>query len=200
MPATATTPSAGQLNVGDTWLLGVLVLDDVTGTPTAATVTAEVTGSGAPVPADVEEVGAGRYLARHVLTEAVRHTAQVSVSGDVTAVVLFAVDAVTVSALPDLTAVKNYLGTEVTAQYGDTVIQEELDAERVNQAKVCRVGAVYPADLGSALKRRVLRALALRSLPLAVLQNDADGGASFLPSNDPEVKRLEGPYRKVVFG
>lgn len=71
------------------------------------------------------------------------------------------------------------------------------DAEVAAQASRCRVDP-YNAALAAALVRRVSRALAMRNLPLAVLQDEA--GATRLGSADPEVRRLEAPYRRVVIG
>ena len=84
--------------------------------------------------------------------------------------------------------------------HSDAVIQGALNAETSAQAGKCRIPDPVPADLDEALKRRVVRNLALRKLPLAMLQGDADGGAVVLPGNDPEVRRLEAPHRKLVMG
>lgn len=97
--------------------------------------------------------------------------------------------------------VTSYLG-EDRGSWSDDELQEALDAESADQA--ARV--TYPVDadgdpvaapnLDEALKRRVARNLAMRRLPLAVLQGDADAGSTTLPGSDPEVRRLEAPYRK----
>lgn len=80
-------------------------------------------------------------------------------------------------------------------------IQDALDAETAAQRTKCRIPDPMPADLAQALKRRVQRNLAMRQLPLAVLQGDAEGGSTrILPSNDPEVRRLEAPYRRLKVG
>lgn len=80
---------------------------------------------------------------------------------------------------------------------GRDVPQEVYDAEVADQASRCRVDP-YNAALGAALIRRVSRAIAMRNLPLAVLQDDV--GATRLGSADPEVRRLEAPYRRLVIG
>lgn len=84
-------------------------------------------------------------------------------------------------------------------------LADVLAAEVELQAKVCRIPApgvppadTFPAPLRTALFRRVARALALKGIPLAVLQGDAEQGNTVLPSNDPEVRRQERPYRKEV--
>lgn len=109
------------------------------------------------------------------------------------------VEAVAPGALPTLAQIKTYLGDTAT-QWADADIQDALAAEIDAQAGTCRVGAVYPPALAQALKRRVARNLAMRALPLAVLQGDAETGSTTLPGRDPEVRRLEARYRKVVFG
>lgn len=90
----------------------------------------------------------------------------------------------------------------------DDELADVLAAEIELQAKACRIPAdpvdppsdAFPAALRTAVFRRVARALALKGIPLAVLQGDAETGNVILPSNDPEVRRLEGPFRIVVFG
>jgi hypothetical protein len=105
--------------------------------------------------------------------------------------------AVAPTALPTLAVVKDYLGTTSAT---DAEITAALAAETAAQDAVCRVEAYYPPDLAEALKRRVARNLALRGIPLAVLQGDAEGGSLVLPRLDVEVRRLEGPHRKLIAG
>lgn len=111
-----------------------------------------------------------------------------------------AVQAVAPGALPTRDDVIAYLGTDVVAQWSSDTLDDALAAEKAAQARVCRVGAEYPVDLRQALLRRVQVNLAKRALPLAVLQGDAEGGNLILPGRDPEVRRLEGPHRKVTVG
>lgn len=82
----------------------------------------------------------------------------------------------------------------------DAAIQGAINAETVAQAGKCRIPDPVPDDLDEALKRRVVRNLAMRKLPLAMMQGDAERGPLILPSNDPEVRRLEAPHRKLVMG
>ena len=110
------------------------------------------------------------------------------------------VDAIQILARPNRPVVADirvYLGADA-ASWTDPELQGALDAEAAAQRKVCRIGDGYPPDLGEALKRRVARNLAMRGLPLAVLQGDAESGSSTLPGRDPEVRRLETPYKKRV--
>lgn len=97
-----------------------------------------------------------------------------------------------------LEAVKDYLTATGTTATEDA-IKDALAAEKANQARVCRVDpANYPDDLAQALKRRVARNLAMRNLPLGVMSDEL--GATRLGSNDPEVRRLEKPFKKLVMG
>ncbi|HTW15136.1 MAG TPA: hypothetical protein VMF51_08400 [Nocardioides sp.] len=110
--------------------------------------------------------------------------------------------------VPDLAAVKEYLERQQvpvvpgapadddrTIGYLDTQVQRVLDAETDLQARACRV-APYTAALAEALCRRVHCALARRNLPLGV---DPASETGARPSaNDPEVRRMERPFRKVI--
>ncbi|HEY0700300.1 MAG TPA: hypothetical protein VGD43_21155, partial [Micromonospora sp.] len=110
----------------------------------------------------------------------------------------YALGATTEAGMPNADDVVDYLGP-ISATLDE--VQGALNAEAAAQRSICRVGAVYPADLREALLRRVARNLALRSLPLAVLQGDAEAGSNtVLPGRDPEVRRLEAPHRKLVIG
>jgi hypothetical protein len=99
-------------------------------------------------------------------------------------------------AAPDLAAVKTYLGANNT--WTDTEISAALATETAAQARVCRVpasDAAWPADLATALCRRVHRNLAIKALPLGYTAG-IDGGISWIGSNDAEIRRLEAPFRK----
>lgn len=112
---------------------------------------------------------------------------------------------------PDLAAVRLYLRIPVgdVDLVRDAEISSALATEIANQRRAVRRAAFgtdpvapadplpYPVDLAEAVCRRVARNLALRGLPLAVLQSDAEGGALVTPGKDPEIRRLEGPYRRL---
>ncbi len=70
------------------------------------------------------------------------------------------------------------------------------DAEVSDQARRCSVDP-YNAALAQALVRRVQRSLAMQNLPLGVT---LDENAVRVGSTDPEVRRLEGPYRRYAVG
>lgn len=97
-----------------------------------------------------------------------------------------------------ITEVRNYLG--VTHSFDESEIAEALAAETVAQANACRIPDPYPADLALALKRRVARALEMKNMPLGSKGAVDETGllGAFRPGADPEVRRYEAPYRKVV--
>lgn len=102
--------------------------------------------------------------------------------------------------IPDLASVMDYLGATSVAP---TAVDAALTVEAAAQAAVCRIPVLpedYPDDLAEALRRRVARNLALRGIPLAVLQGDAESGSTILPGRDPEVRRLEAPHRRLTVG
>ena len=101
---------------------------------------------------------------------------------------------------PTAVEVTDYLGeTSATADE----IADALAAEKADQGNRCKVPAdtdPWPESLTQALKRRVARNLALRGLPIAVLQGDSESGPMVLPGSDPEVRRFEAPHRRRKFG
>lgn len=201
MPAHATTDTSVDLEVGDEWLIGVQVVDD-DGTPITATVAVAVTtpNGGTVTPTAVEDA-TGEYLARTTLALAGRYVATVTVSGAAVGVVPFTAYAGTTtpaSGMPTTAEVLDYLGD--TSHDTDT-LTAALAAEAAAQRARCNVPAVYPADLREALLRRVARNLAARSVPVASF-SAFDGGVTStrVPGHDPEVRRLEAPYRRMVVG
>lgn len=113
---------------------------------------------------------------------------------------------------PDIDAVLTYLGELDADAERKAVIAGALATEIIAQRNAVRASAfgtdpaspappvAYPADLAEAVCRRVARNLALRNVPLAVLQSDAEGGPLTTPGKDPEIRRLEGPYRRLPSG
>ncbi|MDI6908640.1 hypothetical protein [Nocardioides sp.] len=98
-----------------------------------------------------------------------------------------------------LTDVKAYLGTGTTAS--DAQIQRALVVEQAAQKASCRPAGVdtdATAVLDEALLRRIAVNLARRGLPLGMQMSDV--GAARISTSDPEVRRLEAPYRKVTVG
>jgi hypothetical protein len=105
---------------------------------------------------------------------------------------------VTVATVPTLADVKTYLGNGAT-RWSDAELTDTLNGEIDAQAAVCRT-ANYTASLRQALLRRVSRALAMKGLPLAMTQGDGDAGPTSVPGRDPEIRRLEAPYRRLTVG
>lgn len=103
---------------------------------------------------------------------------------------------------PDLAAVKTYLGD--ASSWTDAQITEALKAETAAQARVVRLPLAferYPADLAEALMRRVQRNLTLRGLPLGLAS--VTGETTVVTTRigtDPEVRRLEAPWRRNHVG
>lgn len=190
------TPISGnsaELYLNDRWVLEMFVGDDdgdaVETSPTV-TVVAPDNSSSSPT---VESLGSGYFRASLAVALNGRYVATATAAGYGATAFSAYVEATT--AFPTLAVVKAYLGTTSAA---DAIIQDALDAETAAQRRVCAIGAVYPVDLAQALKRRVARNLALRGIPLAVLRGDAENGNLVLPGKDPEVRRLEAPFRKLV--
>jgi hypothetical protein len=96
-----------------------------------------------------------------------------------------------------LDQVKTYLADSAIS-YTEASVEDALTAELAAQARVCRVGDPRPDDLLQALKRRVARNLTMRNLTLGVMADDA--GGIRIGSNDPEIRRFEAPFRKVISG
>lgn len=90
-----------------------------------------------------------------------------------------------------------YLGVN---SWTDAQITEALEAEAAAQRTKCAVPADYPPDLRSALLRRVARHLAMTRLPLAVQTGDADTDTVRIFGTDPEIRRLEAGYPRLVMG
>lgn len=146
----------------------------------------------------VDNPSTGHYEVAYTLAQAGRYVFSWATTNPNTAEAS-AIAAVAASNLPNLTDVDNYLGESAT-QWTPSEKNDVLLAETAAQARVCRIKAEYPRDLREALLRRVQRNLAMRALPLAVLQGDAEVGSAILPGRDPEVRRLEAPHRKLVLG
>lgn len=107
--------------------------------------------------------------------------------------------------VPDLPAVKAWLtAAGLLGSWGDTAVGEALAAETTAQAAAVKASAIeaYSDDLREALCNRVARNLALRPLPLGVQANITDQAVATtrVGGLGAEVRRLEGPYRKVLFG
>lgn len=194
------TPTSDLLPIGGRWIIAVEVTDDdglPAGTAPVVTVTLPAGSTATPT---VEEVSTGVYRAAYEVGTAGRYVARAVAAGFGAAdFAAYAAATTAGTGMPDTDDVAAYMVGEAASWTTDE-LQDALNAEAAAQRSTCRVGAVYPDDLRQALLRRVVRNLAMRQLPLAVLRGDAEGGDTVLPGRDPEVRRLEAPYRKLVVG
>lgn len=109
---------------------------------------------------------------------------------------------------PTVDDVTAYLGTD--SSYTPAEVLEAYKAELAAQRRVVRLPAdplapapalPYPDDLGNALKRRVKRNLVMQAVPLGYQQSATEFGAtSTRIGADPEIRRLEAPWRRLVVG
>lgn len=191
MDVRAVSPTSMLLPVGGVWRIDVATSGD---TPTVVVTLPD----GTTATPTTSTVGVGWHRAEHTVAEPGRYVARASTTGGVVDFAAYATAATTEAGMPTVPDVVDYVGP-ISATEDE--VAAALAAEAAAQRSVCRVRAVYPDDLREALLRRVARNLAMRSLPLAVLQGDAEGGSSsILPGRDPEVRRLEAPHRKLTVG
>jgi len=190
-------PATTDLQVGGEWVLTVLVLDldgcRVGDDTVVVTVTDPAAAETTPT---VENLGSGRYRAVVYPAAAGRWTAAVDTGYGAAALVAY-VNAPVLP--PDVTALTAYITpTSVETDRLTEVLSTEIRAQR----NVCDLPAEYSSDLREAVLRRCACNLARQGIPLAVVQGDAESGTSSVmpPTHDPEVRRLEGPWRKLVTG
>lgn len=205
MPVQLLSAAYTTLVRGDVLTVDVLVLDadlDVHDVDTLPVVTVTLP-AGTTVEPAVSRLGHGTYRATYPTTVTGRHLASV-VAGDYGRADLVAMVVTPTSStdMPTVDDVDAYLTSgSGEHDWSTTDLASALAAEQAAQARTCRLGPVYPADLREALLRRVQRNLAMRPLALAIQRGDGDGGdTNVLPQNDPEVRRLERPYRKLPLG
>jgi hypothetical protein len=192
----ALSATTAELKLGQEWVLSVCVTD-VDDVPAAVVPTVAVTlPNGTPAAPTATVVSSGVYRAVYEVAAAGRYVARVFSSGYGAATfAAFVTGTTAATAMPDIEDVGVYLGEH---SYSDDQLQDALDAEVVAQRRVCRIPAEYDADLRQALLRRVQRNLAMRGQPGVVVTDD--DRPSFVPTNDPEVRRLERPHRRLVMG
>lgn len=192
-------------NAADVWLVGEVVplswsVTDAGGEPAdATTVTLTVEADGGTPEAlahSVPEVG--QILAAYRPTSPGNYTARLTLDGDRAGA---AVEHFIVSPLDPfsltIAALREYL---VDTSASDAELLDALTAERFAQAARCRVDPFTP-DLLQALKRRVARNLAARRVPVATFTAfDSGQTTQRVPASDAEIRRLEGPYRRMVVG
>lgn len=185
------------LIVGDLWVIAASVRD-LDGCYYDATPVVTITlPNGTTATPTVERRDTGIYRTSYTVASAGRYLGSVAASGYGTADLAVWVNAVVLGGgMPTAADVVTYLNLTGTSSYDDADVAGPLAAEAAAQRDVCRIPAVYPASLAEALKRRVARNLEMRKQPRVGLPTDG----TFTPTADPEVRRLERPYRKVRLG
>jgi hypothetical protein len=184
--------------VGDAWVLRVLSTTD-DGQPGDAPTTMAVTDpAGLSSSVTVESTTCpGVYQGVHIIATPGRYTAVAVGSPYAVRWVAEAYDVVDGDEMPIVDDVNTYMGAH---SYTDEQVAAMLAQERAAQFARCRIPAAYPPDLRGALMRRTQRALAMLHLSLAVKETVEGESQIIVPGNDPEVRRLEAPYRKVTVG
>jgi len=108
---------------------------------------------------------------------------------------------------PDLAALKAWLGLDAADTVDDVVLQESLDSALQAQALSVgypideEAGPVMTTDLREAIFLRAQRLAARRTSPEAVVGLTGSSGdfiGARLPSGDPDVMRLEGPWLRIA--
>jgi hypothetical protein len=110
--------------------------------------------------------------------------------------------------MPDLDAVKAWLGLEAADVQDDALLQTSLDAAIYSQGLVVTYPytdasltvLTCPADLYEAALLRTQRLAARRNSPEGVVGLSGTGGdfvGARVPTGDPDVLRLEGPWLRV---
>lgn len=188
------------MGAAETYIVGqVVALDwtvlDENGDPVApssATLTITLPDGSTSTPT-LSNPDTGQYTYDFVCSTTGAHSALFETTGTDTtgaAQESWVVIAAAASTAVTLAVVTAYLGDDLTATSAQ--ISGALEAERAAQARMCKIDA-YGPDLAEALKRRVARNLAARNVPVAQF---GEGIVPRVTTTDPEIERLEGPYRK----
>lgn len=198
MTVKACTPEVVELNAGDRWVFDVRVRDDNGYAGGVAPVVTVTPPTGSSVTVTPEARGDGVFRAVFTSTGSTgRYTAHVDATGyGVCDLVAYIVAPAVNGDLVTVDDVKDYVLPDVLS-HTDETIQGALDTEASAQRKRCRVGAVLSPDLREALMRRVVVNLGKR-VQRDTFAPDENAGVVPIPFGDPEIRRLEGPYRKVV--
>jgi hypothetical protein len=92
------------------------------------------------------------------------------------------------------------VGATITAYISSSSVTISANAT-ASGSVTATIAEAWPADLGEALKRRVQRNLSMKSLPLGLQSGASEAGQwTIRVGSDPEVKRLEAPFRKLTVG
>lgn len=200
----ALSDTSVELQASDRWVMQFVIYDDngfIPATAPAPVVTITGPAGGSTTP-DVVQLSDGSYQVAVTLNESGRSVANVYAEGyGVLGFVAYGTGNITTGlGFPTVAQVRAYAGGSLSDDWSDPDIQLVLDSEASQQRARLNIGAVYPPDLAEALKRRVVLALDRRQkLSAGESSNVILVGetTAFVPA-DPEIKRLENPYRKVM--
>ncbi|HYF74137.1 MAG TPA: hypothetical protein VD864_15000 [Nocardioides sp.] len=182
--------------VGALWRVEFAALDDdgyPAGAPTLTITVTKPDGTTLTPAVEAVQLADERWRVEAPTAAAGWHTMKIA-SGDDAATTGTLVGAAT-AAVPTTADAIDYMGD--SSSWGDADVADALQAELAAQETKCRIPAGWPADIKHALFRRVQRNLAMRNLPLGLTTPDADGQRDRVPGWDAEIRRLEGPYRRL---
>jgi hypothetical protein len=142
---------------------------------------------------DAQIEKAGCYLFRYTVTQPGRHVAQIA-SNDFSTYFIsaYALEVTTEADFPVVGDAVAYADVQVDVDTATDLFEAEKAAQRAR----CRIPAAYPPDLRLALMRRFKRSVEMRRLSNA--SDASEFSTSYTATNDPEIRRLENPYRKVL--
>ncbi len=195
--------SSVQLTIGQQWRMKFRVsgqADEWTSEVPVVTITLPDSSTVLPeVESYAWDVYSGIYEVFYIPLVAGRFTARATTAYGVVDLLAVVSAAATFPVRADLDA---YLGGPGEHAWTDAELDQALAAETSAQMDVCAVPASFPAALREALLRRASRNLAMRRQLTAEPRGEGDVDLpAVLPSaRDPEVRRLEGPYRKLPIG
>ena len=200
MGVRALSATDASLPVSGVW--GIVVsVTDASGCPAVGTPVVTITlPAGSTATPTVEAVSTGVYRAQHIVSSAGRYIARVV--DPIYGAADFAAFVTATTAGTGMPDVDDYRGWSPDAggSWTDEQITDSLDACAAAQRAVCRIGAVYPTNLRHALFRRVTDDLASRVAPGLTVVADGEAEPTERQRRDPEIRRLEQPYRKLTFG
>jgi hypothetical protein len=183
------------LVVGSEWCVEFITSEDDYTVSSNPTLTVTLPDGSTLVPSYDWDTPVGVYQYRVPVVLTGRYLAEISgddlLNRTITA---YALPVTKESEMPVVGDAVAYMGIQVDQ---DT-LEELFEAEKASQRARCRIPAAYPPDLRLALLRRTKRAWEMRQNTAASEAGEFSTG--FVPMNDPEVRRLEGPYRKVFLG
>lgn len=200
MGVRALSATSATLAVGGVWAIAVSVTDADGAPATDAPVVTVTLPAGSTTTPTVETITTGVYRVLLSVATTGRYVGRVVAAGYGAADFVAYVSGTTAgTAMPDFTDYRDW-HPDNGGSWSDEQITDSLDTCASAQRAVCRVGAVYPPDLRGALFRRVSDDLASRVAPSLTVLNDGEAEQAIRPGRDPEIARLERPYRKLRFG